>query len=206
MSIFKAMQTITVLTVVAIGAFSSPAAMAQTKPCSPAICVTADGSQCTPEQADAQCSILGAEPQLEGYGTSSSFGGGPGSETCVVTNLNDSGAGSLRDCVDNRNGPTANPVPRTITFAVGGTITLTGDPLRLRQPYLTIDGLSAPAPGITIAKTGNGEAGRSRIQTWDVENTCGHDVLVQGLRFRGVWTRDTSTVASQKAPSAWRRS
>lgn len=192
MNIFKAMQAIAVLAIVTLGVLDPVDAEAQVKPCEPAICVSADGSQCTPEPADAQCSILGAAPQLEGYGTSSSFGGGAGSETCVVSNLNDSGAGSLRDCVDNRNGPVTDPVPRTITFSVGGTITLTGDPLRFRQPYLTVDGFSAPAPGITIAKTGNGENGRSRVQTWEAESTCGHDVLIQGLRFRGVWSRNTS--------------
>lgn len=129
----------------------------------------------------------GTGPALEGYGTSSTFGGGSNSETCTVTNLNNSGAGSFRECVSNRNGSITNPVPRTIKFSVGGTITLTSD-LAIRQPYLTIDGLDAPSPGITFTKTGSGRDGGVNINTWPTNNTCGHDVLVQGVRFQGVWT------------------
>ena len=70
----------------------------------------------------------------------------------------------------------------------GVPITLLSD-LRIRQPHLTLDGLSAPAPGVTIAKAGNGEDGETRINTWPAMGTCGHDVLVQGLRFVGGWTR-----------------
>jgi pectate lyase len=134
---------------------------------------------------------------LEGYGTSSDFGGGSGHETCTVSNLNDSGSGSLRDCVVNRNGSTASPVPRKVVFTVGGTITLTSD-LFLRQPFITIDGLTAPSPGITIAKTGDGTNGEFRVNTWPAQGTCAHDVLIQGVRFIGVW--DASSEAhSQNA-------
>ncbi len=128
----------------------------------------------------------GQTPLLEGYGTDSSFGGGPDSEICVVTNLNDSGEGSFRDCVVNRNGPITNPTPRTINFAVGGTITLLSD-LSVRQPYLTINGLEAPAPGITLDKTGSGRDGGLAVNTWPAQGTCGHDVLIEGIRFEGVW-------------------
>ncbi len=89
-----------------------------------------------------------------------------------------------------REGPIDNPTPRVVRFDVSGTITLLSD-FSIRQPFITLDGLSAPAPGVTIAKTGNGEDGELHINTWPRNNTCGHDVLVQGLRFVGVWTRDT---------------
>ena len=134
---------------------------------------------------------------LEGYGTSSDFGEAAGYETCTVSTLNDSGPGSLRDCVLNRNGPAATPVPRKIVFTTGGTITLISD-IYLNQPHLTIDGLSAPSPGITIAKTGDGTAGEFRLNTWGAESTCAHDVLIQGLRFVGVWDT-TSESHSQNA-------
>lgn len=136
------------------------------------------------------------QPAMQGFGTSSTFGAGAGFETCDVTNLNDSGAGSFRDCIENRNGANNNPTPRTITFSVGGTITLASD-LTIRQPYLTIDGLSAPTPGITIAKTSD-TAGATHIGTWVAESTCGHDVLVQGLRFTGVWD-EVSEATNQNA-------
>ncbi len=137
----------------------------------------------------------GATAELEGYGTTSTFGSS--GDTCTVTTLDDSGAGSLRDCVENRDGPVDNPTPRTIVFTVGGTIEPLSD-LRIRQPYLTIDGLSAPAPGITIAKLGDGTDGETLINTWPPNGTCGHDVLVQGIRFVGVWTA-TSEDHSQNA-------
>jgi len=192
-------KAIGVLVIFVAGVTFSAAANAQAvRPCAPSICVTeGSGGSCTPQPADASCSVLGNAPALEGYGTSSTFGGGPNSETCVVSNLNDSGAGSFRTCIEDRNGTVTNPVPRTVEFSVGGTITLIAD-LRIRQPYLTIDGLSAPSPGITIAKAGDGTDGESEIQTWPEESTCGHDVLLQGLRFRGVWTRNT-TAHSQNA-------
>ena len=128
---------------------------------------------------------------LEGYGTDSTFGVGPSSEQCVVTSLANSGAGTLRECIEERTGPVTNPVPRTITFNVGGTITLQSA-LPIRQPYLTVDGLSAPAPGITIEKGGDGLFNGLSVSTWPSQNTCGHDVLVQGVRLVGVWTRDTT--------------
>lgn len=179
--------------------FSSLPSVAQpATPCPPAICAESeDGEACTPPLPNTVCATPGGLPILEGYGVLSGFGGGTNSESCVVTNLNDSGAGSYRSCIEDRNGPASDPSPRTVTFAVGGTIVLSRD-LAIRQPYLTIDGLSAPAPGITIAKTGTGEDGESRIQTWPAQGTCGHDVLIQGIRFRGVWTRDTE-VHSQNA-------
>ena len=129
----------------------------------------------------------GARP-LEGYGSLSTFGAG--GETCVVSNLDDAGPGSLRDCVGARDTTNDSPTPRLITFDVGGTITLLTD-LAVRQPYLTVDGFSAPSPGITLAKQGGGEDGGLVVNTWPGQQTCGHDVLVQGLRLEGVWTEDT---------------
>lgn len=144
-----------------------------------------------------ECILDTSSVPLEGYGTNSSFGEAAGYETCTVSNLDESGAGSLRDCVMNRNGPAADPTPRKVIFTVGGTITLASD-ISLRQPYLTIDGLSAPSQGITIAKTGDGTDGEFRVNTWPAQQTCAHDVLVQGLRFVGVWDT-TSEAHSQVA-------
>ncbi len=122
---------------------------------------------------------------LEGYGTLSTFG--EGGDVCVVTNLDASGPGSLFDCVTERDTTDDNPTPRRVEFAVGGTIVQTQH-VPIRQPFLTIDGLTAPKPGITITKEGDGTDGALLITTWSPNATCGHDVLVQGLRFVGVWT------------------
>ncbi|MBL4684396.1 MAG: hypothetical protein JKY37_07385 [Nannocystaceae bacterium] len=136
---------------------------------------------------------LPGEVPLEGYGTLSTFG--QGGDECVVTTLNDSGPGTLRDCIENRGGNGGDPEPRVILFEVGGTINVMSD-IRVRQPYLTVDGLSAPAPGITIEKSGNGTEGEFIIGTWPGNQTCGHDVLVQGLRFQGVWAHNTEDTSN----------
>lgn len=81
-----------------------------------------------------------AFPGAEGAGAHAL--GGRGGRVITVTTLADSGPGSLREAVEAAG-------PRTIVFAVSGTIQLT-KALRVRQPRLTIAGQSAPGGGITL--------------------------------------------------------
>ena len=80
--------------------------------------------------------------------------------TFTVTNLNDSGTGSLRWAIDQAN---ANGIFDTIEFAVSGTINVTSGFVITER--VLIDGLSAPgyagAPTVTIdgSSTGSGAIG-----------------------------------------------
>lgn len=85
-------------------------------------------------------SPLPAFPGAEGAGAGAL--GGRGGKVLTVTNLADSGPGSLRAAVEAKG-------PRIIVFAVAGTIQLT-KPLTVREGRVTIAGQSAPGDGITL--------------------------------------------------------
>jgi pectate lyase len=85
-------------------------------------------------------SVLPAFPGAEGAGALSR--GGRGGRVLKVTNLEDSGPGSLRAAVEAKG-------PRTIVFDVGGTIQLK-KPLVVRNGQVTIAGQTAPGGGITL--------------------------------------------------------
>jgi pectate lyase len=95
-----------------------------------------------------------------GYGMETTAG--RGGTVYRVTNVNASGAGSLKACVDATG-------PRVCVFEVSGTIRLTTD-LMIRNDRLTIAGQTAPSPGIMI------RGAAIRIQA--------SHILIQHLRVR----------------------
>lgn len=88
--------------------------------------------------------------------------GGRGGKVFVVTSLADRGPGTFREACEAGG-------PRTIVFNVAGIIRLT-ERIRIRAPYVTIDGGSAPGDGICIAG-----------DTVELES---HDIIIRHLRFR----------------------
>lgn len=88
--------------------------------------------------------------------------GGRGGEVYTVTNLADSGPGSLRWACEKGGA-------RTVVFNVAGIIKLK-TPLIIRAPYITIAGQTAPGDGVVVA----GET------VW-VDT---HDVVIRHMRFR----------------------
>ena len=102
-----------------------------------------------------------AFPGAEGYGRFAR--GGRGGKVVAVTNLNDSGPGSLREAITNDIGP------RTIVFNTSGIIQLESR-LVSNQPYVTIAGQTAPGKGICIRKAPLG--------------ITGNDAIVQNIRVR----------------------
>jgi hypothetical protein len=84
---------------------------------------------------------LPAFPSAQGGGAAAS--GGRGGQVIEVTNLNDGGAGSLRDCAEASG-------PRTCVFRVAGVIH-PASAIAIRSSNLTIAGQTAPGGGITLS-------------------------------------------------------
>lgn len=89
--------------------------------------------------------------------------GGRGGRIIRVTNLDAAGPGSLREAIEAEG-------PRIVVFEVGGVIDLGRQTLRLRNPFVTIAGQTAPSPGVTIIRGGM--------------DITAHDVVVQHIRIR----------------------
>ena len=119
--------------------------------------------------------------------------GGNGGTEILVTNLNDSGAGSLRWALSQCDGVT----PRMIKFQVGGCIGLISE-LEARS-YVTVAGETAPSPGITLVSSGAYRAfsidnmhfilRHIRIRSFDGEGIQiwgGHHIVVDRCSFSGM--------------------
>lgn len=89
--------------------------------------------------------------------------GGRGGRIIRVTTLAPNGPGSLLEAIETKG-------PRIVVFEVGGVIDMQKHEIKLREPFLTIAGQTAPAPGITLIRTGI--------------DVLTHDVIMQHIRVR----------------------
>ncbi len=113
------------------------------------------------------CESLTVLPGVKGFGVQTPAGSGrhsvpARSQVMKVTTLADSGPGSLRACVESIGA-------RTCVFEISGEIKLLNF-LKIREPFLTVAGQTAPRPGITLTRAG------IKIET--------HDVLIQHIAVR----------------------
>lgn len=115
---------------------------------------------------------LPAFPGAEGMGADTV--GGRGGTVYIVSNLNDTGAGSFRAACEASG-------PRYVTFTVSGVIDSV-TPIIITNPYITIAGETSPG-GIVISSS------QTNINTYNV--------IVRHMRFRLGATRVTSGNAEQ---------
>lgn len=144
----------------------SSATPTRTPTSTPTSFVTVPAGQCG-EQIEVPTQSLKIFPNAEGHAALMVGGSGrnlvrPCSKIYKVTTLADSGAGSLRACIEAKG-------PRTCIFEVGGLIWANKE-LKVSNPFLTIAGQTAPSPGIVIKGSG-----------MSIEAS---DVLLQHIRFR----------------------
>lgn len=132
--------------------------------------------------------------------------GGRGGKIIRVTTLAAKGDGSLAAALGAKG-------PRIVVFEVGGVIDLAGKSLSVREPFITIAGQTAPAPGITLIKGGlnitthdvivqhlairPGEAGRAKKSGWEVDGIAANgasNVIVD--HCSSTWATDENLTAS----------
>jgi len=109
--------------------------------------------------------------QPNGYqGFGSKTRGGEGNLVYHVTSLKDDGSfGTLRDALSDGN--------RYIVFDTAGTIVI-GEDLSVMGSNITIDGLSAPSPGITLQK--------STVKIVALQIRGVSDIIIRYIRVRGL--------------------
>jgi len=154
-------------------------------------------------------------------GVAATTPGGRGGEIIRVTTLAPTGPGSFLEAVK-------KPGKRIVVFEVGGIIDLGENTVKITEPFLTIAGQTAPAPGVTLIRGGidiathdvvvrhirvrPGDGGRPRLSgnDYDAISTLGgaYDVIVDHCSL--TWATDENLSASGprftgNTPEEWRQ-
>lgn len=115
----------------------------------------------SPPPPEQQAASQPAFPGAQGWAAHTP--GGRGGLIVRVTTLATDGPGSFLEAVNAKG-------PRIVVFEVGGVIDLQLKTVKIREPFLTIAGQTAPQPGITLIRGGI--------------DIATHDVVVRHLRVR----------------------
>jgi pectate lyase len=172
-----------------------------------------------PLSAAAQSQTAGEASFPGAVGWAAQTPGGRGGKILRVTNLNANGPGSFRAAVEAKG-------PRIVVFEIGGVIDLGRTELKIREPYLTIAGQTAPSPGITFIRGGldlrthdvvirhirvrTGVDGQAKRSGWEADafsTVSAHNVVVDHCTFS--WAIDENMSASGprftgETPDQWR--
>lgn len=128
--------------------------------------LAATTSLATAQDKSTEDKPLAVFPGAQGFGTHTI--GGRSGKACIVTSTEDSGLGTLRDCLKLNE-------PRMVVFNVSGIISVDST-LKISNPFISVFGQTAPEPGVMIKANTNFNGALFKIET--------HDVLLQHLRLR----------------------
>ncbi len=161
-------------------------------------------------------------PVLQGV---SGFGldtkGGQEGKIITVKNLNATGEGSFDEALRFEG-------PRIIVFDVAGCIDLNKKSLKIKNPFVTVAGQTAPSPGITLIKGGlsigthdviiqhikvrPGEVGQAKKSGWEVDGIATGDGVYNVIvdHCSTSWSTDENLSASGPRfnganPDEWRK-
>jgi pectate lyase len=124
-------------------------------------------------QISGAADFIPAFPGAQGWGAHCS--GGRGGRIVKVTNLNDSGPGTLREACSIKG-------KRIIIFTISGVIRVF-NPIEIIHPDITIAGETAPGHGITIFGQ-NGRGGLHTVYTDSKSNSQVYNVIIRFIRVR----------------------